>query len=579
MQSSQWKKILSLLLVCLCFFLLTWCQSPAFDQQKDVSLDFSEDEQAYLMAIVQWTLSSTTDALKTHSNEVLMVLWDQGKRAGIGYGSGKWVRSNIDMAKSEALADAGKLFDELAGLDSHLFVVWSWQEMNSGYIHGLYTVKISYGDQQVVYRPSYGIETNRNYKEMLTHMCSTLEGNVPNCEERDDVHISYAPTLHLATQWPFSQVREYYRGKIVHPKQEITTEYLIDTIERGLIWLWSNLSWDFTYVYNPSSGTYSQNNNMIRQLMGSRLLAEMANEDQTLLEKHQENVDYIFEHRYEEEGDEWYVRYKHKSKLWAIAMLVRTLVASPLLEQYTDELEKLTTTLVSLQNNDGSFNPRYIAPNYDYNVDYLLTFYSGEAIVALVELYERLKDERILEAALRAQDFYVQRYVEEIDQWYYPAYVPRHTISLYKLYQITGDERYAAAIFTLNDKVIDEMLHTDTSEPRDILGRFYNPVFSQYGTPHSASDGVYLEWLVYAYILADELNDEGHTRKYRDALTLAVHNIVQLQYQEDDMYFLQHPERVEGAVRFRADDNRIRTDTTQHALEGLRVLQHFLEQS
>jgi hypothetical protein len=44
----------------------------------------------------------------------------------------------------------------------------------------------------------------------------------------------------------------------------------------------------------------------------------------------------------------------------------------------------------------------------------------------------------------------------------------------------------------LNDKLLDEMLVFE-SDILDIVGRFYNPEFPQYGTPHSASDGVYTE--------------------------------------------------------------------------------------
>jgi hypothetical protein len=109
------------------------------------------------------------------------------------------------------------------------------------------------------------------------------------------------------------------------------------------------------------------------------------------------------------------------------------------------------------------------------------------------------------------------------------------------------------------------------------VGRFYNPEFPQYGTPHSASDGVYTEWLVYAYMLAYEVWDEERITKYKNALDLAVYNLEQLQYTKDEAYFLQYPERVLWALRFRTDDNRIRIDTTQHAIDGLLVLQQFLE--
>jgi len=235
----------------------------------------------------------------------------------------------------------------------------------------------------------------------------------------------------------------------------------------------------------------------------------------------------------------------------------------------------LTTTILSLQDDQGYFVPWYIEPSYAYDADYLMTFYSGEAILALVELYLWNWSQRVLDAAVLAQDAYLERYVDEIDQWYYPAYVPWHTMSLYKLYEITWNQRYADAIFVLNDKLIDEMLVMESDIP-DILWRFYNPEFPEYGTPHSASDGVYAEWLVYAYMLAHEVGGIERQEKYRTAIDLAVYNLQQLQYTPDETYFLVYPERVVWALRFRADDNRIRIDTTQHALDALLILKEAL---
>lgn len=146
-------------------------------------------------------------------------------------------------------------------------------------------------------------------------------------------------------------------------------------------------------------------------------------------------------------------------------MLLRTLIASPYFEQYSGHAEKLANAIHSLQMPDGSFRAWYKAPTYKYDEDYLLTFYSGEGILALLEYYLKTKNVKRRDIALLSQDYYLQAYVDHIEENYYPAYVPRHTISLYHAYQITQEKKYADAIFLLNDKLIDEMLHTDTTTP------------------------------------------------------------------------------------------------------------------
>ncbi len=54
---------------------------------------------------------------------------------------------------------------------------------------------------------------------------------------------------------------------------------------------------------------------MIRQLMASRLLAEMSLEDENLVNLHKKNLEFMFQYWYKEEGDLGYIYYNDKSKL------------------------------------------------------------------------------------------------------------------------------------------------------------------------------------------------------------------------------------------------------------------------
>jgi uncharacterized protein YyaL (SSP411 family) len=329
----------------------------------------------------------------------------------------------------------------------------------------------------------------------------------------------------------------------------------------------------FVYRYDPVTDKAPDTNNEIRQMMASRLLAEMSTENADLLPLHTKNMGYLMGRYYKTSGDVARIEYSRKSKLGGMAMAIRTFVASPFFTEYADEASKLAETILRLQQPDGSFRAWWIEPDYAYDEDYLLTFYSGEAILALLELYSKTLDERRLDAARRAQDFYLVRYVDEIDQRYYPAYVPRHTMSLWYLYQITEEERYAQAVFTLNDKLIDEMLDRSI-----YTGRFYNPDFSQYGSPHSSSDAVYTEGVAYAYGLARQLDDALRSEKYVDALELAVNNLTLLQYTEQSIPASVLTWKVLWAIRTNTDNPEIRVDTTQHMIDAFRAIERFVLQ-
>jgi hypothetical protein len=304
--------------------------------------------------------------------------------------------------------------------------------------------------------------------------------------------------------------------------------------------------------------------------MAARLLAELSQEKPRLRALHRKNLESLLRRWYREEADIGYIYYSRKSKLGANAMALRTLVYSPYFPKYDKQAERLAAGILSLMDEHGAFQPWLKEPSYEYRADYLLTFYSGEAILALVEYYEKTDDQSYLEAAIRSQDFYIDKYVMQLRENYYPAYVPWHTQSLNKLYRITGEQRFADAIFVLNDELLIIL------DRLDQVGRFYSPDYPQYGAPHASSDGVYTEGLAYAYEVARWVGDEAHQRSYREALELAVGNLVKLQYTEDSALNFLYPDKIAGALRVNVQDYRIRTDTTQHAIDAYRkILQVF----
>ncbi|MCK4347527.1 MAG: hypothetical protein KAW47_02815 [Thermoplasmatales archaeon] len=357
-------------------------------------------------------------------------------------------------------------------------------------------------------------------------------------------------------------IRKENSGSTKNVVINLSSEAMNASLDLAETWLISNLREEgyFNYIYDPEKEEYSDKNNMIRQLMASRILAEMSQMNSSLEELHQKNLDYIFEHWYKEDNEtgHGYIYYDEKSKLGAIAMGLRTLVYSPFFDNYRENATKLANTILYLQNDtDGSFEPWFIEPVYDYDKSYLLTFYSGEAILILVEMYSKTGNATYLNAAIKSQDFYLGKYVTNLEENYYPAYVPWHTQSLNKLYKITGEQKYADAIMILNDKLLEIQ---DTSN-NSTLGRFYDPSHPEYGTPHSSSDGIYVEGLAYAYEIASLTNDTKHQDKYKTGIILGVHNLINLQYNNSD-------KKTNGAIRYSNDDYRLRIDTTQHTIDA-----------
>lgn len=550
-------------------------------QGSGVLQEVSTDQQHYLLDAAYGTISSADDPLAGYKNTVIVVVRENGTRVGVGHSQTSWLRRAVEQATKQAMG--GNDLPKKGQQDVHIHLLLDERTVfdPAVYDHGNYAVRMEKESTQRLFRGSYGIETNRSTEKMLTELCKELWVTEQCYQLPDMVEIVMAPELHFGTT-PQSDgdIVTFYRGKEFDTDLAFDEQEIREVLARANDWMeWSVMpTGQLYYQYYPSNGKYSSKNNMIRQLMWSRILALRSHDDPTVRKLHERNLAHILATWYEEDGDHAYIFYKNKSKLGATAMMLRVLVASPFFDEYTAEAEKLATTIAALQEEDGWFLPRRIEPDYTYDKDYLLTFYSGEALVALVEYYQRVWDMRRLEIALKSGEFYLQRYVAEIDQWYYPAYVPWHSIAWNHLYKITKDPRRAEGVFVLNDKLIEEMQRTPTNaRSPDRIGRFYNPAFSQYGSPHSSSDGVYMDGLAFAYELAVLMEDAPRMARYAESLALVAHNLGNLQYRDSDMYFMSHPERAEGAIRVHLRDNSIRIDTTQHMIDGFVKVVELIE--
>lgn len=328
----------------------------------------------------------------------------------------------------------------------------------------------------------------------------------------------------------------------------------------------------FVYVYDPVRKTYADSNNAIRQLMASRLLGELATYNPKLITAHANNMRHIFFNWYREQGRIGYIYFNEKASLGASGIALRAIAQSPYAERYAHKANRLVEGIISLMNEDGSFKPFFVEPEEDEKKDddFLLSYYSGEAILGLLEHYKKFGDLRAFEAAKKAQNFYLNHYVVNLTENYRPFYVPWHTMSLYTLYEIANNDRHIQAIFRLND----ELLKIQDTEKYP--GRFCVVGGAKYKRPHSASDGVYTESLAYALEMAKLMDDANREAKYLKAIDLAVKNIVSLQFTDKHSPLFVGDPRVPGGIRIRVKTFKIRIDCVQHTMDAYRKLLQLL---
>jgi len=546
-------------------------------------LELTQEDREYLIGLAYDTITAYFSGSITNEtsypsqydnieNEVHIVLRVDGRQICWNFAESNNLAESVTHAVKNAMDDINKeasfIEDNLWKLGIEIIIKGEERQMDNNFERGIHGVIVRYGEGNAIALSTLSVEGNISLESIINNLYGEL-GLDPE-ENYEDLKIYYFPTIHF-TSTPFDDhVVSLYRCSETEFIPSVTEDKIFDIIELAKGWMLLNLDEDgyFNYGYSPSTGEYFTTNNMVRQFLSSRWLAEESRENKSLVQMHKVNLEYILRNWYLQEGELGYIYFGNKSKLGAMAMAISTIARSPLYEDYKEYAEKLANTILSMQHDDGSFDAWFVEPDYEYEEESLLRFYSGEGILGIIELYERSGEEKYLQAAELSQDFYIEEYVKNIEENYSPAYVPWQTMCLNKLYKITGDRKYIEPIFILNDRLIE--MQNQTGEPcPDFLGRFYDPEHPEYGPPNSGSTSPYVESLAYAYEIAKMEGDRERMAEYKKAIVLGIHNLMNLQFRGSDMYYLGHPERVEGALRYRMYDNRIRIDTTQHTIDAI----------
>ena len=345
---------------------------------------------------------------------------------------------------------------------------------------------------------------------------------------------------------------------------EINLKNIEDSLELAGQWMVNSQNNDgsLKYKYLPDKDEYPDQNNMIRQFMGTIALAEMYgfNRDENYKQSFEKNLKYNLNNYYQEEGDIGYIYYNNMSKLGSAAFALISVLDFDG-NEYALQKKKIENFIFFMHNStNGRFRTFYLPAGIDRNQN----FYPGEAMLALMIDYEQTKDEKYLSVAESSFDYYADFFRKEKN----PAFVPWHTMANYKLFKATGDKKYADFVFEMNDFLVGIQNKECGKEPYT-LGRFFDPERSEYGPPHASSTAVYVEGLTYAYKLAKELGDNERAAKYKGAVLLGARSLMQLQFKEGN-------KKVLGGIRKTIDNNELRIDNTQHTVMAfIQILNSF----
>lgn len=337
-------------------------------------------------------------------------------------------------------------------------------------------------------------------------------------------------------------------------------------------WLMQNLSADgsLPYKYWPSQGKNSPADNAIRRFLGTLSLARLAalREDPAMSEGAQRNLRYNLDRYFKDLGDgRGAIVEAAEAKLGAAALAGLAILECPDREEFSRELAMLAAGIESLVDDRLGFRTFFFPAERDGEN---WNFYSGEALLFWAEALRRgMSFAPPVERCATVSECCRRIHQKKRN----PAFVPWHTQACTSLFAHTGRREFARFALDISDWLLP--MQQWEIAPADLAGRFYNPNRPDFGPPHAASTGAYMEGLADAAALARALGDDTRLDAYERALHRGFRSLRQLQFRSPhDTYYISRKERVEGALRTEVYDNAVRVDSAAHALlAAIKILQ------
>lgn len=210
-------------------------------------------------------------------------------------------------------------------------------------------------------------------------------------------------------------------------------------------------------------------------------------------------------------------------------------------------LRDLGDALVAEQEESGRINTffgrRYTTSNTDY--------YPGEALLALMRLYEKTGVTAYKAAVSQAFEYYAFEYWPENQN---TAFVPWQSQAYYPYYLETEDPRVKDFIFEMNDFLISQYVTDEQCQSFEFKG---------------VVTAVHIEGINKAYALADREGDEARMACYGEYIRQGLDFVMSLQYPLEGMDPNDLPGASLGGFMATTENPEMRVDRNQHAIMAM----------
>ncbi len=417
-------------------------------------------------------------------------------------------------------------------------------------------------------RPSEFIANSLSAGEALRHLNERMN---PAHESHQGMVASWFRATHWHEVTPRGKVVELRRGLIVLPPEAVTGRNLDEAAHRLADYMIyrQKPSGEFSYQYEPTTDSYSESNNYVRQADAAWGLALYAKQTgDPAATRAADRAVRALTQRVIDLGDVEGAGYFHGpdgcTDLGATALLCLALTDHPQAQEFRAVRDKLVAGMLWLQVPAGGFIAVF-PPTLERGDE---VRGPGQALLALAHVYRDQPREQIERAFELALPFYRKVFRKEPKA----DFVPWHTQAFALMAHKTGRREYAEFVFEMNDWLAGSQLSSTNCCWPELYGAIDPPGRKGAG----ASTAIYIEGFADALGLARELGDGVRAACYERVVHAAARFVMQLQFRREEGFYVRSPIDCYNGIRKSPCNNRIRIDNCRHALIALHRTRELL---
>jgi hypothetical protein len=333
--------------------------------------------------------------------------------------------------------------------------------------------------------------------------------------------------------------------------------YLVDAVDQ---------EGRFVYSYFPKADTESDSYNMVRHAGTIYSMMELyqiiGSEDLRLAGKRA--IDYLLQSAYPCPGYEDLLCIVDSGEVrlggnaLAIVAIVKYMEVTGSRE-YLPQVTAMVRWIQATQAEDGEFSIHQETFPEGGAIDFVSEYYPGEALLALMRLYNLAPEPSLLDTAENGAQWLINVRDGDLSD---AELIHDHWLlyGLNDLYRQRPNELYLNHAF----RIVGAIIQSQNRDPiyPDWLGSYYTP-------PRSTPTATRSEALYAAYQLARDFGDPIFAQQILGAIKLDISFQLQTQFRPESVMYLDDPQRALGGFHRSLTNYEIRIDYVQHNLSSI----------